>query len=147
MSVRTFTRRFRQETGLSPAAWLTSARLEHARHLLESTELPVDDIAARTCLGSGTNLRRHIRDALESTPLRLPQGIPLLPRRTHDEAGTCHMMPVRRQAAASPPLPHGPARAHVTDRPSASMSNPGLTSRSSAGPRLAHARHHDGIRR
>ncbi|MFH8406909.1 GlxA family transcriptional regulator [Streptomyces sp. NPDC018019] len=68
MSVRTFTRRFRQETGLSPAAWLTSARLEHARHLLESTELPVDDIAARTGLGSGTNLRQHMRDALDTTP-------------------------------------------------------------------------------
>ncbi|MFK4542359.1 transcriptional regulator GlxA family with amidase domain [Streptomyces tendae] len=68
MSVRTFTRRFRQETGLSPAAWLTSARLEHARHLLESTELAVDDIAARAGLGSGTNLRQHMREALDTTP-------------------------------------------------------------------------------
>ncbi|MEU2791659.1 helix-turn-helix domain-containing protein [Streptomyces sp. NPDC007100] len=68
MSVRTFTRRFRQETGLSPAAWLTSARLEHARHLLESTELPVDDIAAKAGLGSGTNLRQHMRDSLDTTP-------------------------------------------------------------------------------
>ncbi|MCS7482881.1 GlxA family transcriptional regulator [Umezawaea endophytica] len=68
MSVRTFTRRFRQETGLSPAAWLTSTRLEHVRHLLESTELPVDDIAAKTGLGSGTNLRQRMRDALGTTP-------------------------------------------------------------------------------
>ncbi|MDJ1137301.1 GlxA family transcriptional regulator [Streptomyces iconiensis] len=68
MSVRTFTRRFRQETGLSPAEWLTSARLKHARHLLESTDQPVDDIAAGTGLGSGTNLRQHMRDALNTTP-------------------------------------------------------------------------------
>ncbi|NNG86550.1 helix-turn-helix domain-containing protein [Streptomyces cacaoi] len=68
MSVRTFTRRFRQETGLSPAEWLTSARLKHARHLLESTEQPVDDIAAATGLGSGTNLRQHMRAALNTTP-------------------------------------------------------------------------------
>ncbi|MCK7627387.1 helix-turn-helix domain-containing protein [Streptomyces sp. RS10V-4] len=68
MSVRTFTRRFRQETGLSPAEWLTSARLAHARRLLESTELPVDDIAARAGLGSGTNLRQHMRLALGTTP-------------------------------------------------------------------------------
>ncbi|MEU8481115.1 GlxA family transcriptional regulator [Streptomyces hygroscopicus] len=68
MSVRTFTRRFRQETGLSPAAWLTSARLRHARHLLESTELSVDDIAARAGLGSGTNLRQRMREALDTTP-------------------------------------------------------------------------------
>lgn len=68
MSVRTFTRRFRQETGLSPAEWLASARLAHVRHLLESTELPVDDIAARAGLGSGTNLRQHMRTALDTTP-------------------------------------------------------------------------------
>ncbi|MFI2238074.1 GlxA family transcriptional regulator [Streptomyces chrestomyceticus] len=68
MSVRSFTRRFRQETGTSPADWLTSARLKHARHLLESTELPVDDIAARTGLGSGTNLRQHMRVTLDTTP-------------------------------------------------------------------------------
>ncbi len=68
MSIRSFTRRFRQETGTSPAEWLTSARLKHARHLLESTELPVDDIAARTGLGSGTNLRQHMRATLDTTP-------------------------------------------------------------------------------
>ncbi|WP_344683129.1 GlxA family transcriptional regulator [Saccharopolyspora taberi] len=68
MSVRTFTRRFRQETGLSPAEWLASARLKHARYLLESTELPVDDIAARTGLGSGTNLRQRMRGSLDTTP-------------------------------------------------------------------------------
>ncbi|WP_411129197.1 helix-turn-helix domain-containing protein [Streptomyces sp. x-19] len=70
MSVRTFTRRFRQETGLSPAEWLAAARLAHVRHLLESTELPVDDIAARAGLGSGTNLRQHMRTTL----LREPTG-------------------------------------------------------------------------
>lgn len=68
MSVRTFTRRFRQETGCSPAEWLASVRLKHARHLLESTELPVDDIAARTGMGSGTNLRQHMRTTLDTTP-------------------------------------------------------------------------------
>ncbi|MFH8343980.1 GlxA family transcriptional regulator [Streptomyces sp. NPDC018045] len=68
MSVRTFTRRFRQEAGLSPAEWLASARLQHVRHLLESTDLPVDDIAARAGLGSGTNLRQHMRTALDTTP-------------------------------------------------------------------------------
>ncbi|MFF9479466.1 helix-turn-helix domain-containing protein [Streptomyces sp. NPDC014733] len=68
LSVRTFTRRFRPETGLSPAAWRTSARLEHARHLLESAELPVDDVAARSGPGSGTTLRKHMRDTLATTP-------------------------------------------------------------------------------
>ncbi|MFH8342731.1 GlxA family transcriptional regulator [Streptomyces sp. AM6-12] len=68
MSVRTFTRRFRQETGQSPAQWFAAARVKHARYLLESTDLPVDDIAAETGLGSGTNLRQHMRLALDTTP-------------------------------------------------------------------------------
>ncbi|WP_411144382.1 GlxA family transcriptional regulator [Streptomyces sp. x-80] len=68
MSVRTFTRRFRQETGLSPVEWFAAARVKHARYLLESTDLPVDDIAAETGLGSGTNLRQHMRLALDTTP-------------------------------------------------------------------------------
>src|SRR4051794_15490096 len=42
MSVRTFPRRFREETGLSPAQWLPQHRLARARLLLETTELPVD---------------------------------------------------------------------------------------------------------
>ncbi|NEE39180.1 helix-turn-helix domain-containing protein, partial [Streptomyces sp. SID7982] len=36
MSVRTFTRRFREEVGISPGQWLTQQRVERARHLLES---------------------------------------------------------------------------------------------------------------
>ena len=46
MSVRTFTRRFRDETGLSPVRWLTDRRVELARRLLETTELPVDRVAS-----------------------------------------------------------------------------------------------------
>src|SRR4051812_42497512 len=41
MSVRTFNRRFREETGRSPGAWLIEQRVDHARHLLEATDLPV----------------------------------------------------------------------------------------------------------
>ena len=37
MSVRTFTRRFREEVGVSPGQWLTRQRVEHARRLLESS--------------------------------------------------------------------------------------------------------------
>jgi transcriptional regulator GlxA family with amidase domain len=41
MSTRTFARRFQEETGLSPGRWLTQQRLRRARHLLESSDLPV----------------------------------------------------------------------------------------------------------
>ncbi|NEE45799.1 helix-turn-helix domain-containing protein, partial [Streptomyces sp. SID8455] len=39
MSVRTFTRRFREEVGASPGQWLTQQRVERARHLLETSDL------------------------------------------------------------------------------------------------------------
>jgi transcriptional regulator GlxA family with amidase domain len=69
MSVRTFSRRFRAETGLSPGNWLTRQRVEHARHLLETTDLPVDAVAARAGLGTGASLRQHMRAALGVAPL------------------------------------------------------------------------------
>jgi transcriptional regulator GlxA family with amidase domain len=68
MSVRTFTRRFRAETGVSPGTWLAVQRLDYARQLLEDTDLAVDQIAERTGLGSGTNLRQQLRETAGVSP-------------------------------------------------------------------------------
>lgn len=69
MSVRTFTRRFRAETGLTPRAWLTQHRVRHARHLLESTDLPIDRVAAESGLGTAASLRQHLSTAVGVAPL------------------------------------------------------------------------------
>src|SRR3954469_18511630 len=69
MSVRTFTRRFREETGLSPQRWLTGQRLALARELLESTDAPVDRIAAEAGFGTAASLRQQLRAALGVSPL------------------------------------------------------------------------------
>jgi transcriptional regulator GlxA family with amidase domain len=68
MSVRTFTRRFREETGLSPNRWLVRQRVEAARALLESTDLPVEAIAVRCGFGTATSLRAHLRATLGVSP-------------------------------------------------------------------------------
>ncbi|GII27726.1 GlxA family transcriptional regulator [Planotetraspora mira] len=73
MSVRTFTRRFREETGLSPARWLTRLRVEHARHLLETTDLPVDVIARQAGFGTAVSLRQHLHTAVGVSPLAYRQ--------------------------------------------------------------------------
>ncbi|GAA1020615.1 transcriptional regulator [Acrocarpospora pleiomorpha] len=73
MSVRTFTRRFRDETGLSPARWLTRQRVEHARHLLETTDLPVDVVARRSGFGTAVSLRQHLHAAVGVAPLSYRQ--------------------------------------------------------------------------
>jgi transcriptional regulator GlxA family with amidase domain len=68
MSVRTFTRRFREETGVSPGQWLTQQRVERARHLLESTDLSVDRVARDAGFGTAQSMRQHLQTALGVTP-------------------------------------------------------------------------------
>ena len=59
MSGRTFARRFRAATGTTPHRWLLDQRLRRAEELLESTDLPVDQVAAESGLGAGDTLRHH----------------------------------------------------------------------------------------
>jgi transcriptional regulator GlxA family with amidase domain len=68
MSVRTFTRRFREETGVSPGQWLTQQRVERARHLLESTDLSIDQIARDAGFGTAQSMRQHLQAAVGVTP-------------------------------------------------------------------------------
>jgi transcriptional regulator GlxA family with amidase domain len=68
MSVRTFTRRFRDETGVSPGRWLLTQRVEHARRLLESTDLPIDRVAEHAGLGTATSLRTHLHATIGVSP-------------------------------------------------------------------------------
>ncbi|SCF44235.1 transcriptional regulator, AraC family with amidase-like domain [Micromonospora matsumotoense] len=68
MSVRTFTRHFRSETGLSPAQWLLQQRTDHARLLLETTDLTVDQVAHRCGFGSTAALRQHLHARIGVSP-------------------------------------------------------------------------------
>jgi transcriptional regulator GlxA family with amidase domain len=68
MSVRTFTRRFRAEVGLTPGQWLTGQRVERARHLLEGSDLSIDQVARRVGFATDVSLRRHFRAATGVSP-------------------------------------------------------------------------------
>ncbi|MFI5606282.1 GlxA family transcriptional regulator [Amycolatopsis sp. NPDC051903] len=68
MSVRTFTRRFREEVGVSALQWLTQQRVERARQLLEETDLPIDRIATDCGFGTAASLRQHLQSALGVSP-------------------------------------------------------------------------------
>jgi transcriptional regulator GlxA family with amidase domain len=68
MSVRTFSRRFRDEVAMTPGQWLTQQRVAHARHLLETTDLPVDRIAAEAGFGTAASLRQHLVATIGVSP-------------------------------------------------------------------------------
>jgi transcriptional regulator GlxA family with amidase domain len=68
MSVRSFTRRFRAEVGMTPGQWLTLQRVERARHLLESSDLAIDQIASRVGFGAASALRLHLRTVVGVSP-------------------------------------------------------------------------------
>jgi transcriptional regulator GlxA family with amidase domain len=68
-SERTFARRFRAETGATPAAWVARQRVARAQELLERTDAPVDEVARRSGFGTGALLRHHFARTLGTTPL------------------------------------------------------------------------------
>ncbi|WP_234792708.1 GlxA family transcriptional regulator [Mycolicibacterium fortuitum] len=74
MSVRTFMRRFTDETGTTPLQWLVNARITAARELLETTDYSVDRVAQDSGLGSAANLRLHFRRSLATTPTAYRQA-------------------------------------------------------------------------
>lgn len=68
MSRRSFTRHFRQLTGLSIGQWLLAERLALSQRLLEKTDHPVDTIADLAGFGSPESLRHHFRQSLGLSP-------------------------------------------------------------------------------
>ncbi|NAZ85773.1 helix-turn-helix domain-containing protein [Kineococcus sp. T90] len=86
MSPRTFARRFRAETGVTPHRWLLEQRVGAARLLLEEGDQSVDEVARRCGFSSAAMLRQHFLRLVGTTPTayrrayrggRAPRGAPL----------------------------------------------------------------------
>ncbi|MFD5429856.1 helix-turn-helix domain-containing protein [Streptomyces sp. NPDC127084] len=76
MSPRTFYRRLRAATGLTPLRWLLEQRLGRARTLLESTDLPVEKIGELSGLGTANNLRHHFLRQVGVSPSDYRRAFP-----------------------------------------------------------------------
>lgn len=68
LSVRTLSRRFREQTGSPPLKWLLRARIRQAQSLLETSSASVEQIATRVGFGSATSLRDHFQRLVSTTP-------------------------------------------------------------------------------
>ncbi|SIO89806.1 GlxA family transcriptional regulator [Nocardiopsis sp. JB363] len=68
MSPRNFSRRFRETTGMSPARWILSRRLDEARRLLETTDRPIAQIAAACGFASAVTFRQNFTARYATTP-------------------------------------------------------------------------------
>lgn len=68
MSRRTFTRRFREATGVTFVKWLAAERIARAQQLLETTDLPIECIATEVGFGSALTLRQHFATRLHTSP-------------------------------------------------------------------------------
>jgi transcriptional regulator GlxA family with amidase domain len=68
VSVRTLARRFRLQTGTTPARWLQAARIRRSRVLLETTTHSIDRIAAECGFGAPAHFRTAFRESVGSPP-------------------------------------------------------------------------------
>lgn len=68
LSRRTLIRRFHEETGLPPMQWLSDARVDRARELLEDSDLSMAVVARRSGLGTPANLRTLFKRRLGVPP-------------------------------------------------------------------------------
>ncbi|HET8797438.1 MAG TPA: helix-turn-helix domain-containing protein [Thermoanaerobaculia bacterium] len=71
LSPKTLARRIAAATGVPPLRLVQRRRLLHATHLLETTPLTVEEVAARVGYQDGTALRRIMKRELGTTPASL----------------------------------------------------------------------------
>lgn len=73
MSPRNFARAFQREVSLTPMQFLQNARIDHARRLLEGTDLPLKVVATRCGFGSARSMRKVFCERLGITPSQYRQ--------------------------------------------------------------------------
>ena len=68
MSYYHFSRAFKQSMGVNPTNYITVRRIEHAKKLLEETDLPIAEIALRAGFSSQSHFTTSFRRVAGATP-------------------------------------------------------------------------------
>lgn len=69
MSERTFMRRFREQTGTTPAKWVARVRIHRAQSLLETTPLSIERVAEAVGFGSAIAFRSRFSAMVGVSPV------------------------------------------------------------------------------
>lgn len=68
MSRRSFTRHFKQLTGMTLGEWLLHERIAFAQRLLETTAHSIEAVAGECGFGTSASLRQHFANLLKTSP-------------------------------------------------------------------------------
>jgi transcriptional regulator GlxA family with amidase domain len=68
LSTRTLSRRFKEQVGMTPAQWIIQARVRSAQRLLESTDIPIEQLACEVGFRAPSILRAHFAATLGTSP-------------------------------------------------------------------------------
>ncbi|HEY0685445.1 MAG TPA: helix-turn-helix domain-containing protein [Steroidobacter sp.] len=68
VSIRTLSRRFREQLGVSPLQWILYAKVRRAQQALETTDLSIERVAASAGFSSSTSLREHFARVVGTSP-------------------------------------------------------------------------------
>ena len=68
MSIRSFNRRFKQAAGITAGEYLQNLRLNNAKELLRTSNLPIADIAEQCGYQDGSYFCQRFKQQMEQTP-------------------------------------------------------------------------------
>jgi transcriptional regulator GlxA family with amidase domain len=71
INTRTLERRVRVATGIVPSRFVQRLRLEHATHLVETSDLGLSEIAEKVGYRDATTLRRLLRRHVDVNPTEM----------------------------------------------------------------------------
>lgn len=81
LPARTFKRRFQASTGYTPIEYVQTVRIEEAKHMLETTATPTDQVGVAVGYSDPTSFRRLFKRMTGITPARYRQRFQsMLPR-------------------------------------------------------------------